>query len=65
MLFADIAGFTPWASKQVSCFIKPLQVEQAQAFWQRLGFITKNYPQLEAKLVTYGQYAVYMTQTIT
>ena len=40
-------------------------VEQAQAFWQRLGFITKNHPQLDAKLATYGQYAVYMTKTIT
>jgi len=40
-------------------------VEQAQPFWQRLGFIAKNYPQLDAKLATYGQYAVYMTKTIT
>lgn len=40
-------------------------VQQAQNFWQRLGFITKNYPQLDDKLAHYGQGAVYMSKTIT
>ncbi|HQV23195.1 MAG TPA: GNAT family N-acetyltransferase [Agitococcus sp.] len=40
-------------------------VQEAQSFWQRLGFMVNDVHDLAHKLTDYGQQAVYMTKTLS
>lgn len=40
-------------------------VNRSQAFWERLGFRVTTVPGLEAKLLSYGSDAVFMTRDLT